>query len=65
MKSDLSGTQIVGGYAFEKIAFQLCVFDLFLDIQVDCVVVGSELIALEKLNCCLVQLNHDDLVQET
>lgn len=40
------------------------VFTLLRHIQIHCVVVSCELVAFEKLDCCLVQLEHDDLVQQ-
>lgn len=48
----------------EQINSHLSVFNLFLHIQVHCVIVGRELVPLEKLNSCLVQLQHDDLMQQ-
>lgn len=54
VESNLSGAMVVGGYAFKQVAFELCVLDLLLDVQIDCVVVGCELVALEKLDCGLV-----------
>ena len=48
---------------FKEIMLNLGVLDLFLAVQVDCVVVSHELVPLKKLDRCLVQLNHYDLVQ--
>lgn len=42
----------------------LGVLDLLLTVEVDRVVVGHKLIPFEELDRCLVQLNHDDLVQQ-
>jgi len=40
------------------------VFALLGHIQIHGVIVSRELVAFEKLDCCLVQLEHDDLVQQ-
>ena len=40
------------------------VFALLSHIQIHRVIVRRELVAFEKLDCCLVQLEHYDLVQQ-
>lgn len=40
------------------------VFTLLSHIQIHGVIVSRELVAFEKLDCCLVQLEHDYLVQQ-
>lgn len=65
MQCDLGRALVVAGDAFEKSAFDLRVFNLLLNVEVHCVVVRRELVALEELDGRLVELDHDDLVQET
>jgi hypothetical protein len=51
-------------YLSEKVHFDLRVFDLFLDDDIYGVVVGKKLVALEKLDCGLIELEHHNFVEE-
>lgn len=43
---------------------QRIVFTLLSHVEVNGVVVGGKLVALEKLNRCLVELQHDNFVEQ-
>lgn len=49
-------------YHFEKLLSGEVVFDLLLAVEVDSMVVSGELVSLEELDSCLVQLDDHDLV---
>ena len=56
---------VVIRYFFEQSYFDRRVLHLLLNVQVHCVIVGSELISLKELNCGLIQLQNQDLVQQS
>ena len=61
---DDSGVRlIIIGDLFEQGDLDGRILHLLLDVEVDCVVIGRELISLEELNCRLIQLQHYYLVQ--
>ena len=45
--------------------FQRGVLNLLDSVQVDRVIIGAKLLSLEEVNCCLIQLQNDNLVQQT
>ena len=45
--------------------FQRGVLNLLDSVQVDRVIIGAKLLSLKEVNSCLIQLQHDDLVQQT
>ena len=47
----------------KQVMLHFCVLDLLLAVQVHGMVVSHELVPFEKLDRCLVQLDHYDLVQ--